>query len=121
MSGSAIVIGVGARAGLGAALSRRFASEGLQVFAAGRTRQKLEWVASEIERAGGSAVPQLLGRASDSRRGADEGASGRQTESFASLARVRSHGPGERLRLQDPGSAVRREAILALAACRVEI
>jgi NAD(P)-dependent dehydrogenase (short-subunit alcohol dehydrogenase family) len=60
MSGSAIVIGVGARAGLGAALSRRFASEGLQVFAAGRSRQKLERVASEIERAGGSAVPVVM-------------------------------------------------------------
>jgi len=60
MSGSAIVIGVGARAGLGAALSRRFASEGLQVFAAGRTRQKLERVASEIGGAGGSAVPVVM-------------------------------------------------------------
>lgn len=60
MSGSAIVIGVGARAGLGAALCRRFASEGLQVFAAGRTGQKLESVASEIERAGGSAVPVVM-------------------------------------------------------------
>ena len=60
MSGSAIVIGVGARAGLGAALSRRFASEGLQVFAAGRTRQKLERVVGEIERSGGSAVPVVM-------------------------------------------------------------
>ena len=60
MSGSAIVIGVGVRAGLGAALSRRFASEGLQVFAAGRTRQKLERVVSEIERSGGSAVPVVM-------------------------------------------------------------
>ena len=57
MSGSAIVIGVGAVAGLGAALCRRFASEGLQVFAAGRAEQKLEVVAGEIARAGGSAVP----------------------------------------------------------------
>ena len=57
MSGSAIVIGVGAPAGLGAALCRRFAGEGLQVFAAGRTEQKLERVAGEIARAGGSAVP----------------------------------------------------------------
>jgi NAD(P)-dependent dehydrogenase (short-subunit alcohol dehydrogenase family) len=60
MSGSAIVIGVGARAGLGAALCRRFAGEGLQVFAAARTKEKLERVASEIERAGGSAVPVVM-------------------------------------------------------------
>jgi NAD(P)-dependent dehydrogenase (short-subunit alcohol dehydrogenase family) len=57
MSGSAVVIGVGASSGLGAALCRRFASEGLQVFVAGRTRQKLELVTDEIVRAGGSAVP----------------------------------------------------------------
>ena len=60
MSGSAIVVGVGARAGLGAALCRRFASEGLQVFAAGRTEQKLDLVAGEIARAGGSAVPVVM-------------------------------------------------------------
>jgi len=57
MSGSAIVIGVGASAGLGGALCRRFATEGLQVFAAGRSQQKLELVTGEIARAGGSAVP----------------------------------------------------------------
>jgi NAD(P)-dependent dehydrogenase (short-subunit alcohol dehydrogenase family) len=48
---------VGARAGLGAALCRRFAREGLQVFPAGRTREKLEAVVEEIRRAGGSAMP----------------------------------------------------------------
>ena len=60
MSGSAIVIGVGARAGLGAALCRRFASEGLRVFAAGRTGQKLDSVASQIEDAGGSAAAVVM-------------------------------------------------------------
>lgn len=60
MSGSAIVIGVGVPAGLGAALCRRFASEGLQVFAAGRTKEKLERVAEEIGRAGGSAIPVVM-------------------------------------------------------------
>jgi NAD(P)-dependent dehydrogenase (short-subunit alcohol dehydrogenase family) len=60
MSGSAIVIGVGAPAGLGAALCRRFAGEGLQVFAAARTKEKLERVADQIARAGGSAVPVVL-------------------------------------------------------------
>jgi NAD(P)-dependent dehydrogenase (short-subunit alcohol dehydrogenase family) len=60
MSGSAIVIGVGAPAGLGAALCRRFASEGLQVYAAARTREKLERVADQIASAGGSAVPVVV-------------------------------------------------------------
>jgi len=57
MARAAIVVGVGARAGLGAALCRRFAREGLQVFAAGRTREKLDAVTEEIRRAGGSATP----------------------------------------------------------------
>jgi NAD(P)-dependent dehydrogenase (short-subunit alcohol dehydrogenase family) len=57
MSGSAIVIGVGAGAGLGGALCRRFAAEGLQVVAAGRTTAKLEALAGEIRRAGGALVP----------------------------------------------------------------
>jgi NAD(P)-dependent dehydrogenase (short-subunit alcohol dehydrogenase family) len=54
---SAVVIGVGAPAGLGAALCRRFAREGLHVFPAGRTREKLEAVSAEIEAAGGQATP----------------------------------------------------------------
>jgi NAD(P)-dependent dehydrogenase (short-subunit alcohol dehydrogenase family) len=37
MSDIAIVIGVGAEEGLGAALSRRFAREGLHVIVAGRS------------------------------------------------------------------------------------
>ncbi len=55
----AVVVGVGASQGLGAALCRRFAREGLHVFAAGRTRERLEGVVGEIERDGGraSAVP----------------------------------------------------------------
>jgi len=57
MARAAIVVGVGASAGLGAALCRRFAREGLRVFAAGRTREKLEAVTQEIRRAGGSATP----------------------------------------------------------------
>jgi NAD(P)-dependent dehydrogenase (short-subunit alcohol dehydrogenase family) len=59
MSGTAIVIGVGAPAGLGAALCRRFAREGLHVLPAGRTREKLAAVATEIERAGGRVTPIL--------------------------------------------------------------
>ena len=57
MAESAIVIGVGTSAGLGAALCRRFAREGLHVFPAGRSREKLAVVAAEIEAAGGRATP----------------------------------------------------------------
>lgn len=51
----AIVFGVGASAGLGGALCRRFAREGLDVLAAGRTQAKLDGVVAEITRAGGRA------------------------------------------------------------------
>ncbi len=54
---SAIVAGVGALEGVGAAASRRFAREGLHVFLAGRTVAKLEAVASRIRSEGGSATP----------------------------------------------------------------
>src|ERR1700680_3282950 len=52
---TAVVIGVGAEIGLGAALCRRFASEGLHVLVARRTPSKLEQVATSILAAGGSA------------------------------------------------------------------
>jgi NAD(P)-dependent dehydrogenase (short-subunit alcohol dehydrogenase family) len=52
---TAVVIGVGAEIGLGAALCRRFASEGLHVLIAGRTPSKLEQVVTSILAAGGSA------------------------------------------------------------------
>jgi NAD(P)-dependent dehydrogenase (short-subunit alcohol dehydrogenase family) len=52
---SAIVIGVGAEQGLGAALCRRFAAQGYHVFVAGRTSGKIDQVAHTIARAGGSA------------------------------------------------------------------
>jgi NAD(P)-dependent dehydrogenase (short-subunit alcohol dehydrogenase family) len=57
ITASAIIVGVGPRAGLGGALSRRFACEGLHVFVAGRTAAQLEAVASEIRDAGGVATP----------------------------------------------------------------
>lgn len=53
---SAVVVGVGPSQGLGAALARRFAREGLRVYLVGRTAQKLERVAGEIASASGSAV-----------------------------------------------------------------
>ncbi|MFP6639970.1 MAG: SDR family NAD(P)-dependent oxidoreductase [Myxococcota bacterium] len=55
----AVVVGVGASQGLGAALSRRFAQEGLHTFVAGRTTEKVEQVVSEIELSGGRATPVL--------------------------------------------------------------
>jgi NAD(P)-dependent dehydrogenase (short-subunit alcohol dehydrogenase family) len=51
----AIVVGVGAELGLGAALCRRFAAEGHHVFVAGRTSEKIERVVASIAAAGGSA------------------------------------------------------------------
>lgn len=52
---TAVVVGVGAERGLGAALCRRFAAEGHHVFVAGRTAQRIEQVARSIRGTGGSA------------------------------------------------------------------
>ncbi len=54
---TAIVVGVGAEQGLGAALCRRFAQGGYHVFVAGRSAGKIERVASAIAAQGGSAEP----------------------------------------------------------------
>jgi NAD(P)-dependent dehydrogenase (short-subunit alcohol dehydrogenase family) len=56
MAGAAVVVGVGASRGLGAALGRRFARAGLEVFLAGRTAARLEALAKEIASAGGAAT-----------------------------------------------------------------
>jgi NADP-dependent 3-hydroxy acid dehydrogenase YdfG len=48
MAEAALVFGVGASAGLGATLCRRFAAEGFHVFASGRSEANLEQVAAEI-------------------------------------------------------------------------
>ena len=53
---TALVIGVGPARGLGAALCRRFAAEGLHVVVAGRSADKVEAVAAEIRAAGGRAT-----------------------------------------------------------------
>jgi NAD(P)-dependent dehydrogenase (short-subunit alcohol dehydrogenase family) len=53
----AVVVGVGAERGLGAALCRRFAAEGYHVLVAGRTADKIEQVARTIETKGGGAEP----------------------------------------------------------------
>ncbi len=52
----ALVAGVGSSNGLGAALARRLAREGLLVVIAGRTEERLEKVAAEIIAARGKAV-----------------------------------------------------------------
>ncbi len=52
---TALVVGVGAERGLGAALCRRFAAAGHHAIAAGRTEAKLAKVVEAIRAAGGSA------------------------------------------------------------------
>ncbi len=56
MGKTAVVIGVGASEGLGAAVCRMAASEGLHVFVGGRTEAKVAAVADEIRAAGGEAA-----------------------------------------------------------------
>ncbi len=53
----AMVVGVGAELGLGAALCRRFAEGGHHVFVAGRSADKIEQVVRTISSKGGSAEP----------------------------------------------------------------
>jgi NAD(P)-dependent dehydrogenase (short-subunit alcohol dehydrogenase family) len=52
---TALVIGVGSQNGVGGALCRRFAREGLHVVVAGRTEEKVAAVADALEAEGGSA------------------------------------------------------------------
>jgi NAD(P)-dependent dehydrogenase (short-subunit alcohol dehydrogenase family) len=67
MPRTALVVGAGASAGLGAALCRRFAREGLYVVAVGRTPARVEALADELRRAGGAATACVA----DATRGAD--------------------------------------------------
>ena len=55
MTDVAVVIGVGASNGLGAALARRFAKGGLHVIVSGRTQEKIDKVTAEITGTGGTA------------------------------------------------------------------
>jgi NAD(P)-dependent dehydrogenase (short-subunit alcohol dehydrogenase family) len=57
VTGAAIVIGAGAPRGTGAALARRFATEGLHVFVGARSEDKLEALAEAIRADGGKATP----------------------------------------------------------------
>jgi len=50
---SAVVIGVGPEQGLGAALAKHFAAQGLYVFIAGRSASKLQLIAEKITQQGG--------------------------------------------------------------------
>lgn len=57
--GTAVVIGVGAETGLGAALARHFAREGLRVIIAGRTEKRLCATAAGIHEAGGTVLTKV--------------------------------------------------------------
>lgn len=67
MPEAAIIIGVGASQGVGAAAARRFAQEGMHVLLAGRTESRLETVAREIHASSGlaTAVPADATRTED--------------------------------------------------------
>src|SRR4051794_33233558 len=52
-----IVVGVGSEAGLGAALCRRFATEGHHVVIVGRTAERVGRLSDAIRQNGGSAEP----------------------------------------------------------------
>ena len=54
---SALIMGVGPEQGLGAALCKRFAREGVQIFVCGRTTDKVEHIAELINSNGGQALP----------------------------------------------------------------
>ena len=57
---TAVVVGVGAERGLGAALCRRFAAEGYHLLIAGRTPEKIAQVVQTIRKTGGSAEPMAV-------------------------------------------------------------
>jgi NADP-dependent 3-hydroxy acid dehydrogenase YdfG len=69
----AVVLGVGAEKGLGAAASRRFAKEGYHVLVAGRTAAKVEKVADSIRAANGSATAVTVDQGSRSDRAVGQG------------------------------------------------
>ena len=57
MTQAAIVIGVGGARGTGASACRRFAREGLHVYAAARSGERLDALAEEIRSRGGECTP----------------------------------------------------------------
>ena len=56
MTGTVLIIGVGTPNGVGGALARRFANEENHVVIAGRTQEKLDQTASQINEGGGRAT-----------------------------------------------------------------
>ena len=58
--GTAVVVGVGAETGLGAALAQRFAREGLRVVIAGRTEKRLRATAVGIHEAGEAILTKVM-------------------------------------------------------------
>lgn len=50
------IVGVGPSRGLGAALARRFANGGMNVFISGRTQERLDLIVREIHASGGQAI-----------------------------------------------------------------
>ena len=78
---AALVVGVGSERGLGAALCRRFAAEGLHVVACGRTAAKVEAVARAIAALGGRAQAMV----GDATREEDVAAVFERTEQAAPL------------------------------------
>jgi NAD(P)-dependent dehydrogenase (short-subunit alcohol dehydrogenase family) len=100
-----LVVGVGASQGLGAASARRFARAGFHVVIAGRTREKLEQVASEIVSSGGAA-DLVVGDASV------------EADAQRIVAAAEARGPIE-LALHNAGSN-RRDSILELEAANFE-
>jgi short-subunit dehydrogenase len=53
---SAVIIGVGPERGLGATLAKHFAAQGLHVYIAGRSGEKLQQVVDSIRKHGGQAT-----------------------------------------------------------------
>ncbi|QBR71401.1 glucose 1-dehydrogenase [Beijerinckiaceae bacterium] len=84
LAGTAVVVGVGAPSGLGAALARRFAREGLRVVVAGRTEQRLTLTVEAIRKAGGIAEAKVT----DATRQSDIAALFDQTEIGSDLELV---------------------------------
>lgn len=98
---TALIVGVGASRGLGAAAARRFAQEGLHVVVAGRTAEKVEKVAADIRASGGLAQ-------------AVTGDGANESDAARFVATAEEQGPLE-LVLHNAGSN-RRDAFLDLAA-----
>jgi NAD(P)-dependent dehydrogenase (short-subunit alcohol dehydrogenase family) len=59
VAGTALVVGVGSEAGLGAASARRFARAGFRVIVAGRTAERLDAIVAGLRHAGAEAESKL--------------------------------------------------------------